>query len=274
MIKASDGVGASAHAGDHRVGKPSFLFHELFFDLLRDHRLKIPHDGGKRMRPHHRTQTVMGIADPGGPLPHGFRNRVLQGGRSGRDRDHLGSQQAHAVDVEGLSSGVLLSHENHALHSHQRGRRGRRHSVLARSRLRDQTGFSHFLRKEGLPQHVVDLVRAGVVQVLPLEIDLRAAKILRHFFRKIKPRRPSRVLIQKRCELPVEFRILFVSVISLFQLDHRIHQRLRNVLPSVAAESSIWICHISAFLTSAANAAIFFSSFTPSVSMPELMSSA
>ena len=247
MIEAADGVGASAHAGDHRVGKPSLLFHELLFDFLRDHRLKIPHDGGERVRPHHRTEAVVGVADPGGPLAHGFRNRVLQRGSPGPYRDDFGSEQTHAVDIEGLPPGILLSHENHALHSHQRCRRGRCHPVLACARFRDQTGLSHFFCKKRLSQHVVDLVRAGMVQILPFEIDFRAAKILRHFFRKIEPRRPSRIFVKKCCEFPVKFRIVFISVIGFFQLDHRIHQRLRNVLPSVDAEPSIWICHTSSF---------------------------
>ena len=78
--KTSDGVGSAAHAGQHRVGEASLLRKNLFFDFLRNNRLKIPDDGGERMGTHHRAQTVMGVLNPVGPLPHGLGDRVLQCG--------------------------------------------------------------------------------------------------------------------------------------------------------------------------------------------------
>ena len=45
--------------------------------------------------------------------------------------------------------------------------------MLACARLRDDALFVHALREQDLPQRVVDLVRAGVIQVLPFEQDLR-----------------------------------------------------------------------------------------------------
>jgi hypothetical protein len=60
----------------------------------------------------------------------------------------------------------------------QRGRGGRGHAVLAGAGLGDHPGLAHPLGEQRLAQHVVDLVRAGVVEVLALEQDPRAAGVL------------------------------------------------------------------------------------------------
>ena len=64
--------------------------------------------------------------------------------------------------------------------------------------------FAHPRGQKGLSQHIVELVGPGVVQILPLQIDLRPAQIFRHLFGKIQPGWPPRVFIQKLGELPVE----------------------------------------------------------------------
>ena len=110
--------------------------------------------------------------------------------------------------------------------------------MLAGTRLRDQTGFAHLLCKQRLPETVIDLVRTGVVQVLPLQINLRAAKVLRHFLRVIQAARPSGIVMVECRQLPAEFRVLLVVIIGLLQLDHRVHQCLRDILPSVYPEPS------------------------------------
>ena len=63
------------------------------------------------------------------------------------------------------------------------GRRG--HAVLAGAGFGDDAGLAHAPRQEDLTEAVVDLVRAGVVQLIALEIDLRAAEMLRQPLGKI-----------------------------------------------------------------------------------------
>jgi hypothetical protein len=57
----------------------------------------------------------------------------------------------------------------------RRHRRGG-HAVLAGPGLGDHARLAHAPREQRLSEGVVDLVRAGVVQVLALEVDLRAAE--------------------------------------------------------------------------------------------------
>ena len=56
-----------------------------------------------------------------------------------------------------------------ALEAEERRRGGRGHAVLAGAGLGDQPRLAHALGQQRLAEHVVDLVRAGVVEVLALE---------------------------------------------------------------------------------------------------------
>ena len=64
---------------------------------------------------------------------------------------------------------VDLAHVDHALQAEQGRRGGRGHPVLAGTGLGDQALFAHPAGEERLADHVVELVGAGVGEVLALE---------------------------------------------------------------------------------------------------------
>ena len=89
-----------------------------------------------------------------------------------------GAEQLHAEDVERLPPHVLGAHEDLALQAEQRGDRRRRHAVLPGAGFGDDARLAHAARQQSLADRVVDLVRAGVTEVLALQVDLRAAELL------------------------------------------------------------------------------------------------
>ena len=97
---------------------------------------------------------------------------------AGGDGDDLGAEQPHAGDVERLPLGVVLAHVDDALEPEQRGGGGGGDAVLAGAGLGDDPGLAHPLGQQRLAEDVVDLVRAGVVEVLALEDDPGAAGVL------------------------------------------------------------------------------------------------
>ncbi len=107
--------------------------------------------------------------DGGHPVPHGLVDGVLERAAAGLDGKHLGAEQPHAEDVEGLAFDVDGAHVDGALHAQQRRRGGRGHAVLAGAGLGDKAPLAHALGQQRLAEHVVDLVAAGVVEVLALE---------------------------------------------------------------------------------------------------------
>jgi hypothetical protein len=127
------------------------------------------------MRAGHGADDVEGVVDVGDPVAHGLVERVLERLRTRGHRHHGRAEQLHAEDVDRLALDVGRAHVDHALQAQPRRHRGAGHAMLAGAGLGDDAGLAHALGQQGLADGVVDLVRAGVVQVLALEQDLRAA---------------------------------------------------------------------------------------------------
>ena len=77
-VEDPDRIGAAADAGNHRVGLAPRHLRHLLATLAPDHRLKIPHHHGIRVRAGNRTDDVKGVVDVGDPIAHGFVERVLE----------------------------------------------------------------------------------------------------------------------------------------------------------------------------------------------------
>ena len=86
---------------------------------------------------------------------------------------HPRAEQFHAEDIQLLAANVFLAHVDVAFQPEQRADGGGGDAVLAGAGFRDDALLAHALRKQALAQAVVDLVRAGVVQVFAFQIDLR-----------------------------------------------------------------------------------------------------
>ena len=95
---------------------------------------------------------------------------------AGVDRPHVGAEQLHAEHVERLPRHVFGAHVDVALEPEQRADRGRGDAVLPGAGLGDDPPLAHALREQRLAERVVDLVRAGVREILALEEDARAAE--------------------------------------------------------------------------------------------------
>ena len=68
----------------------------------------------------------------------------------------------------------------------------------------DHALFAHAAHEQALPEHVVGLVRAGVVQILALDEDARAAEVPGEVLRERERRRPTRVFAHERLVLAPE----------------------------------------------------------------------
>jgi hypothetical protein len=81
----------------------------------------------------------------------------------------LGAEQAHPEDVQLLPGHVDLSHVDDALQSEEGAGSGRGDAMLTGSGLGDDAPFAHTPGDDCLPDGVVDLVRAGVVEIFALQ---------------------------------------------------------------------------------------------------------
>ena len=102
--------------------------------------------------------------------------------------------------------------------------------------LGDDARLLHAAREQRLPYGVVDLVRTGVVQVLALDVDLRAAALLGQALREVDGAWAPDVVLELVAELGFELAIFASGGVRVAQLVERVGQRLGDEHAAVRAE--------------------------------------
>ena len=144
--------------------------------LVADDALEVAHDQRVRVRSDCGADDVERVVDALDPVAERGGDGVGERAVPSSTGHDLGAEQAHLVDVERLPADVLDTHEDGALHAHERrGRRGG-DSVLTRAGLGDHALLAHALGEQALAERVVDLVRTGVVEILALQVDRAEAR--------------------------------------------------------------------------------------------------
>jgi hypothetical protein len=139
---------------------------------------------------------------------------------------------------------VERAHEHHAFETELGAHRRGRDAVHAGAGLGDDARLAHALGQHDLAQHVVHFVGAGVVEVLALEINLRAhqaggrltLKVRGQPLGEIERRRPADIVLQMTVHLALERRIGFGRRIGLLELEDQRHQGLSDEAAAVDAE--------------------------------------
>ena len=114
--------------------------------------------------------------------------------------------------------------------------------MLAGAGLGDDPPLAHALRQQRLAERVVELVRAGVVEVLALEVD-RASAALREAPREVQRRGPPDEVAQQPVQLGAVAGVRAGLHPRLLELRQRGHQRLWHVLSAVAPEAVLDRAH-------------------------------
>src|SRR6476661_1356000 len=102
--------------------------------------------------------------------------------------------------------------------------------------LGDDARLAHTPSQHDLAEHIIHLVCAGVIELLALEIDFRAAAMLREPLGEIKRRRPSDVGCEMAVHLCLERWIGLGLSIGALQIEDQRHQRLGDVAAAIEAE--------------------------------------
>ena len=194
----ADRVGAAADAGDHPRGQLALGRQRLLARLVADHPLQVADQRREGRRADRGADHVVGGLDVGDPVADRRADRLLQGAGAGLDRHHLGAEQPHPLDVGRLAADVLRAHVDDALQAEQGAGGRRRDPVLAGAGLGDHPPLAHPLGEQRLADRVVDLVGAGVGEVLALQVD-PAPDPLGEPLGQVERRRPAdEVAVQER----------------------------------------------------------------------------
>ncbi len=235
-IEDPDCVTAAADTGDDRIWQSTGLFQDLAPRFPSDHRLKLANHQRVRMRAERRAEQVMRVVRTRHPVAHRFIDRVLQRAASRIDALNPRAEQAHAEHVESLPPHVLGAHVDDAFEPEERAGCCARDAVLAGAGLGDDACLAHAPGQQRLPERVVDLVRAGVREILALEEDAPAAGSCGEPPRLPQRCRTADVVREQPRQLLRERRILpRRQILALERLDRR-HQRLGH---EAAAELAV-----------------------------------
>src|SRR4051794_7797870 len=170
-LEHPDRVRAAAHAGDDDLGQAALDLEELLPRLVPDHRLKLADHLRVRRGADAGADQVVRVLDVRDPVADRLARCLLQRARPELDGPHLGAEEVHALDVRLLAPHVLGAHVDDAVEP-EAGADGRgRDPVLAGAGLGDDAALAQALGEDGLAERVVELVRAGVEDVLALEVD-------------------------------------------------------------------------------------------------------
>src|ERR1700674_1351603 len=237
-IKDAHRVRAAADAGDDHVRLAADHFRHLLQALATDHALEIANHHRVGMRSRDRPDDVERILDVGHPVAHRFVERVLERLRAGFDRNHLSPEQLHPEYVLRLALDVFRSHLHDALHAEARSHGRGGNAVLAGARLGDHSRLAESFRQQRLADAIVYLVRTGVIQILALEIDLRAAELFGPALRVIDRARPADIMLELRFEFSDEGGIVLIARVLVAKLVERRDKRLGDEHAAVGAEVS------------------------------------
>ena len=99
-------------------------------------------------------------------------------------------------------------------------------------------GLAHAPRQQDLAEHVVDLVRAGVVQLVALEVDLGAAQPLGQPLGEVERRGAADVVRPEVVHLGPEAGVGLRLLVLRLEVEDQRHQRLGDETPAEVAEAA------------------------------------
>ena len=223
-VEQTNGIRAPADGRHAGVRQTAGAGQHLFPGLAPDDALEVADHGRIGVRPRRRADDVEGVADVRDPVAHGLVHGLFQRRATVGDGPHLGPQQLHAEHIGGLTLDVGGAHIDDAGQAEAGADGGGRHPVLAGAGLGDDAGLAHAAGQQDLAHAVVDLVRAGVIQLIALEPDVGATVVLGQTLREIQRAGATDIVGQEVVQLGLERRIGARRVPGRFQLVDGGHQ--------------------------------------------------
>ncbi len=175
----------------------------------------------------------------GDPIAHGLVDCFLQRRLTRGNRNNLGAQKLHPRDIQRLTLHIHDSHVDDTFESEPCRHCSGRDPVLSGTGLGDDPPLSHSPAKNRLADGVVNLVRAGMQQILAFQINPGPPKPLTKALCKIQRGRTSAIVGQQGRKLLSEFRIEAGLLVFALQFIESADQGFRNKSSAVWTEMAM-----------------------------------
>ncbi|MPM86936.1 hypothetical protein SDC9_134029 [bioreactor metagenome] len=238
IVEQAHGIRPSPYTGDQVVRQTPCLQEYLTADFLTDDFLEIAHHGGKRMRSHDRSQHIVGVLHLPCPFAHGFVHGILERPGTRHHRMNRCTKKTHPVDIQSLPLTIDTPHEHFALQAQQGGNGGGSHTMLSGSCFSNDAFLAHIFRQQALSEHIVDLMRACMVQILALEVDVGTAQVTAHIRCIGQQAWPPGIVGIQLGQFCLEAGIVLPPAVGLLQFQYCRHQSFGDVLPTIDSKSS------------------------------------
>ncbi len=228
-------------AGDDAVGIAAELLLAKDERFLADHRLEIAGDPRERVGPDDRADDVVGCLHRAHPVAHRLVDSVAERAGAALHRPDLRPHHPHAADIRLLAADVLRPHVDDAVEAEAGTGGGGGDAVLAGAGLGNDPLLAHPHRQQALPERVVDLVGAGVAQILPLEPDLGPAGVCREPLGEKEGEGTADEGGEELIKLGLEGRIGPGLVVSRLELIERGRERFGDVAATEPAKPAVGV---------------------------------
>ena len=169
-------------------------------------------------------------------------DRLLQGLQAVGDLDDVCAEHLHTRDVGSLLLDIDSAHIDIALESEIGGGCRQRDAVLTRAGLGDDLLLAHVLGEKRFAHAVVELVGAGMVQVLTLSVELDASAQSVGQALEVGDRGGSALeLLADTAQLGDELAALADRIVCLRDLSHRGFELVVDIDAAVLAEIAVFV---------------------------------
>src|SRR5690606_35265301 len=248
-------IGAATDTGNDGIGQPPLALQHLCLCLAPDHGLEVAHHCRIGMGTGDSADQIVGVLDIRYPVPQRFVHRIFQRARAGSNRNNFRAEKLHAEDVRLLPFNVGCAHVDDTGKAEACANGCGRHTMLARTRFRDDARLAHAPRKQDLAKAVIDLMAAGMVQLVTLEIDFRAAiparrssdttEMFRQPLGEIERARATHIVALHEIDFCLKGGIGFRRLIGFFKIEHERHQCFGDKASAEYAETTPFIRSVS-----------------------------
>src|SRR5690606_27112857 len=105
----------------------------------------------------------------------------------------------------------------------------------------DDALFAHAAGEQNLPEHIVQLVRTGVIEFFALQVNPGAAEMPAQALREIERTRTADIILAVKRHLGLIGGIVLRLIIGALQFEHERHQGLGDEAAAIDAEMTMLV---------------------------------